>query len=148
MADRQDQRESAFQKKASVACSSGILSSECANVWFVGLWKACCLQFQVWLVENVILIHSLFCWLFMMCWGLPGFRGLLESCLYGCPRHHEWSSSLWFMEPLSERCWSFSRGGILISENVFSDRLSRSFGSSSSGIALGLCEKELLRMPF
>lgn len=59
MADKHDQRESAFQRKASVAFSSRFLSSECANVWFVGLRKACCLQFQVWLTENMILIQSL-----------------------------------------------------------------------------------------
>lgn len=47
MADGQDQWESMFQRKASKAISSGFLSSESADLWFLGIRKTCCLQFQM-----------------------------------------------------------------------------------------------------
>lgn len=146
MADGQDQWESAFQRKP---CGLQLWSSE--------LWMCCCmvcrakksLLLSISAVphgkhdfDTQSLLVSLWC-----AGGSQVPQVSYNPIFTGVP---DTMSGLyfWFTASLSERCWRSSHG-ILISENVFLLRFSKSFGSSiASGIVSGLCEKELLRMLF
>lgn len=75
-----------------MAFTSGVLSSECAVVWFVGLSLLPSVS-AVTHGKRDFDAQSLLVALYDVL-GPPRFQRLLESRLYRCPRHHEWSSCL------------------------------------------------------